>query len=170
MFQHEPLSAFLERVELHIEAINLALADTPRDRVRLHACWGNYDGPHVDDVELAEVLPLLYQAQVGGLSLACANPRHQHDWKVFRRLPVPDDLLLIVGVIDVTTNYVEHEEVDADRICQFAEVIDPHRLLASTDCGFGKIAGYVLVAEDVVWPKLSALARGAEIASERLFG
>ena len=170
MFQHEPLSAFLERVELHIEAINLALADTPRDRVRLHACWGNYDGPHVDDVELAEVLPLLYQAQVGGLSLACANPRHQHDWKVFRRLPVPDDLLLIVGVIDVTTNYVEHEEVVADRICQFAEVIDPHRLLASTDCGFGTIAGYVLVAEDVVWPKLSALARGAEIASERLFG
>ena len=139
--------------------------------MRLHACWGNYDGPHADDVELEEVLPYLYRANVGAISLPTANPRHQHDWKAFRKHPLPDDLLLIVGTIDVTTNYVEHPEVVADRICQFAEVVDdPRRLLASTDCGFGTNAGYVLVAEDVVWAKLRSLAEGAERASKRLFG
>jgi 5-methyltetrahydropteroyltriglutamate--homocysteine methyltransferase len=170
-FQDDPLDVFLDRVELHIEAINLAIADIPRDRVRLHACWGNYDGPHIDDVELADVLPYLYRANVGALSLPCGNPRHQHDWKTFGDQPLPDDLLLITGVIDVTTNYVEHPEVVADRICRFAETVgDPTRLVASTDCGFGTNAGYVLVAEDVVWAKLESLSRGAEIASERLFG
>jgi 5-methyltetrahydropteroyltriglutamate--homocysteine methyltransferase len=170
-FQDEPLGVFLDRVELHIEAINRAIANIPRDRVRLHACWGNYDGPHIDDVELEEVLPFLYRANVGALSLPCGNPRHQHDWKVFRKLPLPDGLLLITGVIDVTTNYVEHPEVVADRICQFAETVgDPTRLIASTDCGFGTNAGYVLVADDVVWAKLEALSEGAARASERLFG
>lgn len=169
MFQDEPLGAFLDRVEIHIEAINRALVNIPRDRVRLHACWGNYDGPHIDDVELEEVLPFLYRANVGAISLPVGNPRHQHDWKTFRKHPLPDDLLLIVGVIDVTTNYVEHPEVVADRICQFAEVVDdPRRLLASTDCGFGTNAGYVLVAEDVVWAKLAALRAGADRATERL--
>jgi 5-methyltetrahydropteroyltriglutamate--homocysteine methyltransferase len=170
-FQDAPLSTFLERVELHIEAINRAIRDIPRDRVRLHACWGNYAGPHVDDVELEAVLPLLYRANVGALSLPCGNPRHQHNWRTFRELPLPDGLDLIVGVIDVTTNYVEHPEVVADRIEQFAAAVgDPHRIIAGTDCGFGTIAGYVLVAEDVVWPKLEALAKGAEIASGRLLG
>ena len=171
MFQDAPLRTFLDRVELHIEAINRAIRDIPRDRVRLHACWGNYAGPHVDDVELADVLPLLYRANVGALSLPCGNPRHQHNWRTFERFPLPDQLMLIVGVIDVTTNYVEHPEVVADRIAQFANAIgDPHRIIAGTDCGFGTIAGYVLVAEDVVWPKLAALAAGAEIASGRLMG
>ena len=170
-FQDDPLDVFLDRVELHIEAINLAIADIPRDRVRLHACWGNYDGPHIDDVELADVLPYLYRANVGALSLPCGNPRHQHDWKTFEDQPLPDDLLLITGVIDVTTNYVEHPEVVADRICRFAETVgDPTRLVASTDCGFGTNAGDVVVAEDVVWAKLESLSRGAEIASDRLFG
>jgi 5-methyltetrahydropteroyltriglutamate--homocysteine methyltransferase len=171
MFQDAPLSAFLERVELHIEAINRAIRDIPRDRVRLHACWGNYAGPHVDDVELEEVLPMLYRANVGALSLPCGNPRHQHDWRNFKRFPLPDNLTLIVGVIDVTTNYVEHPQAVADRIAQFAAAVgDPHRIIAGTDCGFGTIAGYVLVAEDVVWPKLAALAAGAKIASRQLMG
>jgi 5-methyltetrahydropteroyltriglutamate--homocysteine methyltransferase len=100
MFQDDPLEVFLERAELHIEAINRAIANIPRDRVRLHACWGNYDGPHADDVELAEILPLLYEAEVGALSLPCGNPRHQHDWRVFTRMPLPDDLILITGVIE----------------------------------------------------------------------
>jgi 5-methyltetrahydropteroyltriglutamate--homocysteine methyltransferase len=169
MFQDRPLSEFLERVELHIEAINLAIADIPKDRVRLHVCWGNYDGPHVDDVELREVLPLLYEANVGALSLPTGNPRHLHDWKVLRDHPVPDDMLLIAGVIDVTTNYVEHPEVVADRLVQFGEVIDPRRLIACTDCGFSTFAGYVMVAEDVAWTKLKALSDGAALASERLF-
>ena len=170
-FQDAPLATFLERVELHIEAINRAIRDIPRDRVRLHTCCGNYAGPHVDDVELEAVLPLLYRANVGALSLPFGNPRHQHDWRAFERFPLPDELALIVGVIDVTTNYVEHPEVVAGRIEQFAAAIgDPHRIIAGTDCGFGTIAGYVLVAEDVVWPKLAALAAGAEIASRRLLG
>ena len=171
MFQNAPLREFLDRVEVHIEAINRAIRDIPRDRVRLHACWGNYAGPHVDDVELAEVLPLLYRANVGALSLPCGNPRHQHNWKSFEQFPLPDHLTLIVGVIDVTTNYVEHPEVVAERIAQFAGAVGgPDRIIAGTDCGFGTIAGYVLVAEDVVWPKLAALAAGAEIASRRLMG
>ena len=169
MFKDQPLSAFLNRVELHIEAINRAVAGIPQDRVRLHVCWGNYEGPHVDDVELGDILPLLYRANVGALSLPTANPRHQHDWKVFRACPLPDDKLLIVGVIDVTTNYVEHPEVVADRICQFAEAVGKQRLLASTDCGFGTTAGSVLVAEDVVWAKLESLTKGAKLATDRLF-
>lgn len=169
MYQDRPLSEFLERVELHIEAINLAIADIPKDRVRLHVCWGNYDGPHVNDVELRDVLPLLYEANVGALSLPWGNPRHQSDWKVLRDHPVPDDKKLIAGVIDVTTNYVEHPEVVADRLAQFGEVIDPKRLIACTDCGFSTFAGYLMVAEDVAWTKLKALSDGAAIASERLF-
>ena len=137
--------------------------------MRLHVCWGNYEGPHVDDVELADVLPFLYEARVGAISLPTANPRHQHDWRAFTELSLPDEMLLIVGVIDVTTNYVEHPQVVADRICRFADVVGPQRLIASTDCGFGTTAGYVLVTEDVVWTKLASLTRGAEIASERLF-
>jgi 5-methyltetrahydropteroyltriglutamate--homocysteine methyltransferase len=169
-FQDDPLSVFLERVELHIEAINRAIAEIPRDQVRLHACWGNYDGPHADDVELADVLPFLYRANVGAISLPCGNPRHQHDWKVFSKLPLPDDSILITGVIDVTTNYVEHPEVVADRICQFADAVgDPTRIIAGTDCGFGTNAGWVMVAEDVVWAKLESLSQGAALASERLF-
>jgi 5-methyltetrahydropteroyltriglutamate--homocysteine methyltransferase len=169
-FQDDPLDVFLERVELHIEAINRAIAEIPRDQVRLHACWGNYDGPHADDVELADVLPFLYRANVGAISLPCGNPRHQHDWKVFTKLPLPDDTLLITGVIDVTTNYVEHPEVVADRICQFADAVgDPTRIIAGTDCGFGTNAGWIMVAEDVVWAKLESLSQGAALASERLF-
>lgn len=169
LFQDRPLSEFLERVEMHIEAINVATADIPKDRVRLHVCWGNYDGPHVDDVELRDILPLLYQANVGALSLPWGNPRHQHDWKVLADHPVPDDMLLIAGVVDVTTNYVEHPEVVADRLTQFREVIEPQRLIASTDCGFSTFAGYLMVAEEVAWAKLRALSDGAAIASDRLF-
>ena len=170
LFQDRPLHEFQQRVEWHIEAINLAIAGLPRDRVRLHVCWGNWDGPHVDDVELADVLPLLYEAKVGALSLPGANPRHQHDVKLLKRQPPPGDMLLIGGVIDVTTHYVEHPEVVADRICAYAEAVgDPTRVIACTDCGFSTFAGYVMVAEDVAWAKLATLAEGARLASERLF-
>lgn len=168
-FQDEPLDVFLSRAEVHVEAINRALEGIPPERVRLHVCWGNWDGPHVGDVDAADVLPIVYGANVGAFGIPCANPRHQHEWKRFRELPLPDDALLIAGVIDVTTNYVEHPEVVADRLCQFAEVIEPTRLIASTDCGFSTFAGYTMVADDVVWAKLATLARGAEMASSRLF-
>jgi 5-methyltetrahydropteroyltriglutamate--homocysteine methyltransferase len=171
MFFDRPLSEFLARVELHIEALNLALADIPRKKVRLHVCYGNYDGPHIDDVELEEVLPLLYRANVGTLSIACANPRHQHDWKQFKRYPLPQHMTLMPGVIDVTTNTLEHPEVVADRICQFVEVIgDRERVIAGCDCGFSTFAGYVMVPADVAWKKLEMLSSGARIASARLWG
>jgi 5-methyltetrahydropteroyltriglutamate--homocysteine methyltransferase len=168
-FQDRPLSSFLDHVELHIEAINRAVANIPRDRVRLHVCWGNYEGPHVDDVELADVLPRLYRANVGAISLPTANPRHEHDWRAFQQHPLPDDKLLIIGTIDVTTNFVEHPQVVADRICRFADVVGKNRLIASTDCGFGTSAGQVNVAEDVVWAKLASLTAGAELATRQLF-
>ena len=168
-FQDAPLSDFLRRCEVQVEAINRAIAGLPVDKLRLHVCWGNWDGPHIDDVALADVLPIIYQAKVGSIGIPCANPRHQHEWKQFREMPLPDNVALMAGVIDTTTNYVEHPEVVADRLCQFAQVVDPRRLIACTDCGFSSFAGYNMVAEDVVWAKLSTLSKGAELASRRLF-
>ncbi len=171
MFQDRPLGEFLERVELHVEAINLALANIPRDKVRLHVCFGNWDGPHIDDIELESILPLVYRAKVGALSLSCANPRHLHEWKSVKANPPPPEMLVMPGVIDVTTNYLEHPEVVADRICQWVEAVgDKERVIAGTDCGFGTFAAFAFVAEDVVWAKLGALAEGARRATKRLWG
>lgn len=171
MFGDRPLGEFLERVELHIEAMNIALADIPKDRVRLHVCWGNWQGPHQDDVPVQDLLPLLYQANVGALSIPLGNPRHEHECKAFRDLPLPDDKVLIPGVIDVTTNYLEHPEVVANRICNIVDAVgDKTRVIAGTDCGFGTFASYEFVAQDVCWAKLGALAEGAKIASDRLWG
>lgn len=162
---------FLERVDLHIAALNVALENIPPEKVRLHLCWGNWEGPHCDDIDLEPLLPFLYKAKVGGLSLACANPRHQHEIELFRRLPPPPDWVLYPGCIDVTYNYLEHAEVVAKRIVEFVDVIgERERVIASTDCGFSTFAGYVMVAEDVAWAKLKALADGAQIASQRLWG
>jgi 5-methyltetrahydropteroyltriglutamate--homocysteine methyltransferase len=170
-FQHEPLDRFLKMVELHVDAINRAIANIPPDRVRLHFCWGNYDGPHTHDVPLEPVLPLLYQARVGALSLPLANPRHAHEVKVLKRLRPPDSMLVLPGVIDTTTNYVEHPEVVADRIGQVVDAVGAReRVIASTDCGFGTFAGSEMVAPSVVWAKLRALADGASLASRRLWG
>jgi 5-methyltetrahydropteroyltriglutamate--homocysteine methyltransferase len=170
MFQGRPLGEFLDRIRLHVDAMNVALADIPPERVRLHVCFGNWDGPHVDDVDLAPLLPIIYKAKVGALSLACANPRHQHDWKTLQKNPPPRGMILIPGVIDVTTNYLEHPEVVADRIELFVDVMggDPSRVIAGTDCGFSTVAGYTMVAEDVVWAKLRTLAEGARIVTRRL--
>jgi 5-methyltetrahydropteroyltriglutamate--homocysteine methyltransferase len=171
LFQQESLERFQEIVALHIEAINLAIANIPPERIRLHVCWGNNDGPHVYDVPLEAILPILYRARVGALSLELANPRHQHEYKVLRRYPLPDSMLFLPGVIDSTTNFVEHPEVVADRICQVVDVIgDRTRVIASVDCGFGTFAGSELVAESVVWAKLQALQQGAGLASKRLWG
>jgi len=171
MFVDKPLDVFLERAEMHVEALNIALADIPPEKVRLHVCWGNWDGPHIDDVELAPLLPILYEARVGALSVACANPRHQHEWKEFKTHPLPDHMALIPGVIDVTTNYLEHPEVVADRICQFVDVIgDRERVIAGCDCGFSTFAGWVMVPSDVAWKKMEMLSAGAKLASARLWG
>jgi 5-methyltetrahydropteroyltriglutamate--homocysteine methyltransferase len=170
-FQDESLDGFLAAVALHIDAINEAIATIPRDRVRLHLCWGNYDGPHTHDVPLEPLLPILYRAKVGALSLPLASPRHQHELKAFRQHPLPNDMLFLPGVIDSTTNVVEHPEVVADRItAAVAAVGDRTRVLASVDCGFGTFAGSMLVEESVVWTKLRTLREGADLASKRLWG
>jgi len=170
-FQHESLERFQRAVELHVEAINQATAAIPADRIRLHVCWGNYDGPHVHDVPLEAVLPIILRAKVGALSLPLANPRHQHEYAVIERHGLREGMLFLPGVIDTTTNYVEHPAVVADRIARAVEAAgDRSRVIASTDCGFGTFAGSEMCAESVVWAKLRALKEGADIATKRLWG
>jgi len=170
-FADRPLADFLAFVDLNIAAINRALDRIPPERVRLHVCWGNYEAPHLFDVPLDDILPRLYAARVGALVLSMANPRHAHEHRCFRRHPLPAHMQLVAGVIDPTTNYVEHPEVVAERLERAAEAVgDPHRITAGTDCGFDTAAGLGEVAEEVVWEKLRALRAGADIASRRLFG
>jgi len=168
-FADRPLAEFLAFMELVVGAINAALANVPRERVRLHVCWGNYNGPHVFDVPLEEIIARLYAARVGALVLSMANPRHAHEHRVLARHPLPPDMLLVAGVIDTTTNYVEHPEVVADRIERAAQAVgDSRRVIAGTDCGFETAAGMADVAEEVVWEKLRALREGADLATRRL--
>jgi len=170
-FADQPLDRFLAAVELHVDAINRAIAGIPPERVRLHVCWGNYDGPHTHDVAAEAILPIIYRARVGALSLPLANPRHQHEVELLRRLPPPAPMLVLPGVIDTTTNYVEHPEVVAERIARVVAAVGAReRVIASTDCGFGTFAGSEMVAPSVVWAKLRALAEGAALASGRLWG
>ena len=170
LFQHRPLKDFLGFVETVIETINRSIAGLPRDRIRLHVCWGNYEGPHDRDVPLADILAIIQRAEVGGFVLPFANPRHAHEYRLFEKHPLAADQVLVAGVIDTLTNFVEHPEVVADRLVRVAEVIgDPRRVLAGADCGFDTSAGMGRVAEDVVWAKLRAMSEGAAIASKRLF-
>jgi len=164
-------SEFVARCERHVAAINHGIEGIPRDRVWLHCCWGNWDGPHIHDVALDLILPVLYQARVGALSIEMANPRHQHEIEAFRRHKLPDNMVLLPGVIDTTTNIVEHPGVIARRLQEaVATVGDRERIIASTDCGFGTFTNREWVIEDGVWLKLHALRQGAEIASSRLWG
>ena len=169
-FAERPLADFLAFVELVVAALNRALAGLPREKVRLHVCWGNYEGPHTFDVPFEELASRLYQARVGALVLSMANPRHAHEHRTLAKHPLPRDWSLVAGVIDTTTNYVEHPEVVAERIETAAKAVgDPRRVLAGTDCGFDTSTGFGAVAEEIVWEKLRALAEGARIASARLF-
>ena len=168
-YYERPEREFLSFVEQVVDAINQALRNVPRDRVRLHVCWGNYEGPHDCDVPLQTIWPVIRQAHVGGFVLPFANARHAHEFKVLSRLPLADDQVIVAGVIDTLTNFVEHPEVVADRLERVAAVVgDPHRVLAGTDCGFDSTAGQGRVADDVAWAKLASLVAGARIASGRL--
>lgn len=171
LFADKSVAEFIEIAEMHVAAVNEALAGIPRERVRLHCCWGNYEGPHMHDVPLADILPVLTQARVGALSIEFANPRHQHEYANLKRLGLPPEFLLLPGVIDTSTNYVEHPEVVANRICEAVDTIgDRERVIASSDCGFGTFAGSEMVSEDIVWEKLKACRAGADIATKRLWG
>jgi 5-methyltetrahydropteroyltriglutamate--homocysteine methyltransferase len=168
-YNEESDAKFLGFVERVVSAINHALRNIPRDRVRMHVCWGNYEGPHDCDVPLTRIWPVVRQAKVGGFVLPFANARHAHEMKVLRDMPLADDQIIVAGVIDVLTNFIEHPEVVADRLEHMAQFVgDPHRVLGGTDCGFDTSAGMGRVASDVVWAKLRTLADGARIASERL--
>ena len=165
------LSEFLAFVEMVVAAINASLRNVPRDRVRLHVCWGNYEGPHDRDVPLEAVFPIIRQADVGGFVLPFGNPRHAHEYRCLKGTPLADDQILVAGVIDTLTNVIEHPQVIADRLEAVAATIgDPRRVLAGTDCGFDTSAGNSRIAEDVAWGKLAALRDGARLASQRLFG
>jgi len=163
-------SEFVSAVEMNVAALNKGIEGIPRDRVRLHCCWGNWDGPHVFDVALDLILPVLYQANIGALSIEFANPRHQHEYAAIRRHPLPDHMVLIPGCVETTSNIVEHPEVVARRIEEAVSVVgDRERVIASADCGFGTFTGREWVIEPAVWLKLQSLRDGAAIASARLW-
>jgi 5-methyltetrahydropteroyltriglutamate--homocysteine methyltransferase len=164
-------SDFVKACELHVAMINKGIEGIPHDRVRLHVCYGNWEGPHIHDVALAKILPALYQAKVCALSIEFSNPRHAHEYAALKRVPFPKDMILIPGVVETTSNFVEHPEVVAHRIEEAVAAIgDRERVIASTDCGFGTFTNREWVVEPAVWLKLKSIREGADIASTRLWG
>ena len=167
-FAGSSIDHFRRAVERHIAVIDAATSDLPPERMRIHVCWGNYEGPHHRDVPLEQIADLLVRARPSQLSFAAANPRHEHEWRVWERVRLPDHKILVPGVIDSTTNFVEHPALVAERIQRFADVVGPERVIAGTDCGFGTFAGLAGVDPAVVWAKLAALVQGARAASRAL--
>jgi len=170
MYRDRSVEEFLNRAAKHIEVLNHALRNVPADRVRMHVCWGNYEGPHHHDVPLERLLPVVVRAKVGALLIEGANPRHAHEWAVFRDFRMPEDMIVIPGVISSTTNYIEHPLLVAERIGRYADLLGRERVIAGSDCGFGTFAGFGPVDPDVTYLKLRSLAEGAAIASRRLWG
>jgi 5-methyltetrahydropteroyltriglutamate--homocysteine methyltransferase len=169
-FQDLTEAEFIKRAELHVEAMNAALEGVPAERVRFHVCWGNYEGPHDFDIDLIKILPVILKAKPQGILFEAANARHAHEWTVWAEAKLPDDKVLIPGLIDSCSNYVEHPELVAQGIERFAAVVGRERVLAGTDCGFGTFAGYGKLDGEIAYKKLKALADGAAIASRRLWG
>ncbi|HWL62467.1 MAG TPA: cobalamin-independent methionine synthase II family protein [Steroidobacteraceae bacterium] len=172
MYRDRTEADFVRLAARHIEVLNHALRNVPADRIRMHVCWGNYEGPHTHDVPMEKLLPVVMKAKPQAILFEAANPRHAHEWKVFQdfRSLLPEDKLLVPGVLGTTTNYVEHPELVAERLERFAGVVGRERVLAGTDCGFGTFAGFGPVDPDIVWLKLASLVQGAELASKRLWG
>ncbi len=169
-FANLDLKGFQDVCRLHVRLLNEAIEGLPRERIRLHLCWGNFAGPHIHDVPLEDILAIALEARVGGLSFEAANPRHAHEWKVFRSANLPPDLVLIPGVIDSCTNYVEHPAVVAERLQHFVDIVGQDRVVASTDCGFGTSVGPRDVAPSIAWAKLQSMVEGARLASSALVG
>ncbi len=168
VFKDASEAAFLRQIESHVSVLNTALAGLPPERMRIYVSWGNYEGPHIHDIELEKILPVILRAKPAQIAIEAATPGHQHDWHVFKTIKLPDDKVLLPGVIETTNNYIEHPEVVADRIERFAVIVGRERVIASTDSGFAAFAGDQLVDPRVAFRKLETLVRGAEIASRRL--
>jgi len=169
-FQDLGEADFLKRAAFHVEVLNHAVRNIPADRMRIHICWGNYEGPHDHDIPFAKVAPILINAKPQALVVEAANPRHAHEWTVWQETKLPDDKILVPGVLDTSTNYVEHPDLVAERICRFADIVGRERVIAGSDCGFGTFAGYGKLDPDISFKKLRAMAEGAAIASNRLWG
>jgi 5-methyltetrahydropteroyltriglutamate--homocysteine methyltransferase len=167
-FQDLTEAEFVKRAAFHVEVLNHALANVPADRVRMHVCWGNYEGPHTHDIDFRKIAAIVLGAKPQGIALEAANPRHAHEWAVWKEIALPDDKLLLPGVIDTSTNYVEHPALVAERIMRFAELVGRERVIANTDCGFGTAAGSGKLDPEIAFLKLGALVTGAAQASERL--
>ena len=168
-FGDMPLEEFLAALELRVEALNHALANIPEEQVRFHLCWGNYEGPHNRDVPLKDIVDIVLKVNAGAYSVEASNPRHAHEWQVWEDVKLPDGKVLIPGVIDSTTNFIEHPEVVAQRIVKYAELVGRENVIAGTDCGFGTSAGLDKVHPTVMWAKFRTMAEGAELASKRLW-
>lgn len=169
MFKGRDDAEYQALANLHVEALNHALRNVPADRVRMHICWGNYEGPHHHDAPMEMVLPIALKAKPQGLLFENANPRHAHEWAVFAEMEIPEDKVLIPGVVDSTTNFIEHPELVSQRILRFTDIVGRERVIAGTDCGFSTFAGFGAVDEDIVYAKLAVLAEGAACASAKLW-
>jgi 5-methyltetrahydropteroyltriglutamate--homocysteine methyltransferase len=168
-FQDLGEADFLKRAAFHIEALNHAVRNIPAECMRIHICWGNYEGPHDHDIDFAKVAPILVKAKPMALVVEAANPRHAHEWRIWQEVRLPDDKILVPGVLDTSTNYVEHPELVAERLCRFADLVGRERVIAGSDCGFGTFAGYGKLDPDISFKKLQAMVEGAAIASKRLW-
>ena len=168
-FRGKPMADFRKRLMLWVEALNSALAGVPEEQVRFHVCWGNVEGPHTHDVPLRDIVDIVLKVNAAAYSVEASNPRHAHEWKIWRDVKLPAGKVLIPGVIDSVTNFVEHREVVADRILNYARIVGRENVIAGTDCGFGTAAGMTSVYPPIVWAKLTALAEGAALASNELW-
>ncbi len=168
-FRDENTAHFRAAAARQVAALNAALENVPADRARMHLCWGNYEGPHTHDVDLADIIDIVLSAKPQAIQFEAANPRHAHEWRTWAEADIPEDKILIPGVLDTTTNFVEHPELVAERIERFAAIVGRERVLAGTDCGFGTFAGFGAVHPDIAYAKLASLAAGARLASERLW-
>jgi 5-methyltetrahydropteroyltriglutamate--homocysteine methyltransferase len=168
-YRHLTLPEFRSAIAMHIEVLNEAVRNIPAERMRIHLCWGNYEGPHNHDVPLRDIIEPVLKAKPAGLSFEGANPRHAHEWKVFLDVRLPPGKVLIPGVIDSTTNFIEHPELVAERICNYAKLVGRENVIAGTDCGFATSALDDMIFPSIAWAKLAALAEGTRIASEALW-
>ncbi len=170
MYKDQSEAEYVRLVNLHVDVLNESLRNVPSDRVRMHVCWGNYEGPHHRDAPMEVVLPIALRAKPQALLFESSNPRHAHEWTVFRETKIPEEKILIPGVIDSVTNFIEHPRLVAERLCRFADVVGRERVIAGTDCGFSTFAGFGRVDEDIVYAKFKAMAEGARLASAKLWG